>query len=136
MSVDVEGELSIHSEADIVVARRTVRDVAVSIGFGITDVTRVVTASSELARNVYKYGRGGIMRWRRIERDGRHGVELQFVDHGPGIPDISLALQQGYSTGRGLGLGLPAVKRLMDELDIHSVVGSGTTVTSKKWRTL
>ncbi len=134
MSVALEGELTIQTEADIVVARRTVRDIATAIGFGITDVTRVVTASSELARNVYKYGQGGVMRWRQIEQDGRMGVELQFVDHGPGIADIGLALQQGFSTGRGLGLGLPAVKRLMDELEIRSIVGAGTTVTSKKWR--
>jgi serine/threonine-protein kinase RsbT len=133
MSGNAEGEVSIRTEADIIAARRAVREVVVALGFGLTDVTRIVTASSELARNVFKYGGGGVMRWRRVESNGRRGVELQFIDHGPGISDVGLALQQGYSTAKGLGLGLPAAKRLMDELDIHSVIGEGTTVTSKKW---
>jgi serine/threonine-protein kinase RsbT len=128
-----EGEVSIGAEGDIVAVRRLVRELAQELGFGITDVTRVVTAASELARNVIKYAGTGLMRWRRIESNGRRGIELQFIDHGPGISDISLALQKGYSTGKGMGLGLPAAQRLMDEFNIESAVGSGTTVTSKKW---
>jgi serine/threonine-protein kinase RsbT len=128
-----EGEIPIIVEGDIVAVRRLLRQIAQEIGFGITDTTRLVTAASELARNAYKYGGGGLMRWRRIQANGRQGIEIQFVDNGPGISDISLALQQGYTTGKGLGLGLPAAKRLMDELDIQSAVGRGTTVTSKKW---
>jgi serine/threonine-protein kinase RsbT len=134
MSVSPQGEVDIKMESDIVVARRAVREVATQVGFSVTDVTRIVTAASELARNVFKYAGEGVMRWHCVERDGRPGLELQFVDHGPGIPDIDLALQGGYSTGDGLGMGLPGAKRLMDELEVQSVVGQGTTVTLKKWR--
>jgi serine/threonine-protein kinase RsbT len=134
MSTTAEGELAIQNEGDIVATRHTVRELAAEIGFGITDITRIVTAASELARNVYKYGGGGIVRWRRVASPERSGLELQFIDHGPGIPDIAKALEVGYSTGRGLGLGLPAAKRMMDELDIQSQPGQGTCVTLKKWR--
>ena len=129
-----EGQVSIKSESDIVLARREVREVATQIGFSVTDTTRIVTAASELARNIFKYAREGVMRWRRVEKEGSSGLELQFVDNGPGIEDINLAMQEGYSTSEGLGLGLPGVKRLMDEMDIQSAVGKGTTVTLKKWR--
>ena len=134
MSIAPEGELAIQTEGDIVATRHTVRELAVEIGFGITDITRIVTAASELARNVYKYGGGGIVRWRRVASAERSGIELQFIDQGPGIADISKALEAGYSTGQGLGLGLPAAKRLMDELEIQSSPGQGTRVTLKKWR--
>jgi len=127
------GEVPITVEGDIVAVRRLLREVAQEVGFGTTDVTRVVTAASELARNAYKYGGGGVMRWQVIEANGRRGIELKFIDQGPGIVDVSRALEQGYTTGKGLGLGLPAAKRLMDEIDIQSIVGSGTTVTSRKW---
>ena len=129
-----EGQVPINSESDIVLARREVREVAVQIGFSATDTTRIVTAASELARNIFKYAGQGVMHWRRIEKENSSGLELQFVDNGPGIADISLAMQEGFSTSKGLGLGLPGVKRLMDEMDIQSVVGKGTTVTLKKWR--
>ena len=134
MTETLQGEVSIKTEGDIVAARRTVREVAAGAGFGVTDVTRIVTAASELARNVFKYAGEGVMHWRRVETSGRIGIELQFVDRGPGIPNIELALQEGYTTGAGLGLGLPGAKRLMDELEIQSIVGEGTTVTLKKWR--
>jgi len=127
-------EVSIKSEGDIVAARRTVRDAAIQVGFGITDVTRIVTAASELARNVFKYAGEGVMTWRQLEEPGRVGIELRFIDQGPGIADVQLALQEGYSTGAGLGLGLPGAKRLMDEIDIRSAPGRGTTITLKKWR--
>jgi serine/threonine-protein kinase RsbT len=134
MTIASEGELAIQSEGDIVATRHTVREIAVQIGFGITDVTRIVTAASELARNAYKYGGGGIVRWRRVASKERSGIQLQFIDHGPGIADISKALEAGYSTGQGLGLGLPAAKKLVDELDIRSTLGHGTCVTLTKWR--
>jgi serine/threonine-protein kinase RsbT len=134
MNGESDGEIAINTEGDIVAARRTVRGLAVEMGFGLTDVTRIVTAASELARNIFKYGGGGVMRWRQVEDAGRPGIELQFIDHGPGIADIDLALQEGYSTGRGLGLGLPAARRLMDEMDIQSTAGKGTQITLKKWR--
>jgi len=127
------GEVSIRCEGDIVAARRSVREAVMELGFGLTDVTRVVTAASELARNVHKYGGGGVMRWRRLESGGRRGIELEFIDQGRGIADVELAMQQGYSSGKGLGLGLPAARRLMDELEIRTAPGAGTTVTSRKW---
>jgi len=129
-----EGEIPIKTESDIVATRRQVRDAAAQLGFGITDVTRIVTAASELARNVFKYAGEGVMRWKRVETPTQAGLELRFVDRGPGIADIKLAMQEGYSTSKGLGLGLPGVKRLMDEMDIQSEPGKGTTVTLKKWR--
>jgi serine/threonine-protein kinase RsbT len=134
VSVAPEGEIAIECEGDIVATRHTVREIAQQIGFGITDITRIVTAASELARNVYKYGGGGVVRWRCVTSRERPGIELQFIDQGPGIADISKALEPGYSTGQGLGLGLPAAKRLMDELDIRSDPGQGTCVTLTKWR--
>lgn len=134
MGFDGCGELSISTESDIVVARRTIRNAAIQLGFGETDVTRIVTAASELARNVYKYAGKGMMRWRIARTNGREGIELQFADQGPGIQDIGLALQEGYSTNKGLGLGLSGAKRLMDDFDIQSVVGQGTTITLSKWR--
>lgn len=134
MNVSSQGEIPIKTESDIVVARRTVREAAAQVGFGVTDVTRIVTAASELARNVFKYAGSGVMRWRYVESNSRPGLELQFTDHGPGIPDVNLAMQEGYSTGEGLGMGLPGAKRLMDELEIQSAVGQGTTVTLTKWR--
>ncbi|HLJ49888.1 MAG TPA: anti-sigma regulatory factor [Bryobacteraceae bacterium] len=132
--VPPSGEMRIGAETDIVVSRRTVRDAATQFGFSATDVTRIVTAASELARNVFKYAGEGVMRWRHLETNGRVGIELQFVDRGPGIADVEQAMEQGYSTGGGLGVGLPGAKRLVDELEIQSEVGSGTTVTLKKWR--
>ena len=130
-----QGEITIKTEGDIVAARRSVREAAMQAGFTATDVTRIVTAASELARNVFKYAGEGIMRWRGLEAGANPGLELQFVDHGPGIADINMAMQEGYSTSKGLGLGLPGVKRLMDEMEIQSAVGHGTTIILKKWRT-
>lgn len=132
--VPSSGELAIRAENDIVAARRAVRDAATQLGFGATDVTRLVTAASELARNVFKYAGQGVMRWNSMQAETRIGLELQFVDDGPGIADVNRAMEEGYSTGGGLGLGLPGAKRLVDELAIHSAVGQGTTVTLKKWR--
>lgn len=119
---------------DIVNARRFVRDAATSLGFGITDITRIVTAASELSRNIYQYAGSGVMRWRVLEKNAVHGLELIFEDHGPGIADIEKAMEMGYTTGRGLGLGLPGAKRLMDELSIESTIGRGTKIETRKWR--
>jgi serine/threonine-protein kinase RsbT len=109
MNASPQGEVSIKAESDIVVARRTVREAAAQAGFTVTDVTRIVTAASELARNVFKYAGEGVMRWRQVENDSQPGLELKFVDHGPGIPDVNLAMQEGFSTSNGLGMGLPGV---------------------------
>lgn len=134
MTAPSQGEVAIETEGDIVLARRRVRELAIATGFGSTDVTRVVTAASELARNIFQYAGKGAMRWRTIENNGRAGLELQFADQGPGINDVNVAFQDGYSTGQGLGMGLPGTRRLMDEMDIQSQPGQGTTITIKKWR--
>jgi serine/threonine-protein kinase RsbT len=127
------GEFRITSENDIVMARKVVRDAATALGFGLTDVTRIVTAASELTRNIYHYAKSGVMRWRSLNQGARVGLELTFEDNGPGIPDIDRAMEAGFSTGKGLGMGLPGSKRLMDELTIESAVGKGTTVVVRKW---
>ncbi len=128
------GEVKIATEADIALARRAVRDLATKIGFGVTETARIVTAASELSRNIYKYAGSGVMRCQALISDGRCGVELCFEDQGPGIPDLDQALREGYSTGGGLGMGLPGAKRLMDEMEIQTSIGKGTTVRVRKWR--
>jgi serine/threonine-protein kinase RsbT len=129
-----QGQVRIDSEGDIVTARKVVRDAAVAIGFGVTDVTRIVTAASELTRNVFRYAGSGVLYWQKLNASNRVGIELTFEDHGPGIPDIEQAMEIGYTTGGGLGLGLPGARRLMDEMKVESEVGKGTRVTVKKWR--
>jgi len=110
-------------------ARQVVRGTASASGFRLTDVTRIVTAASELARNVFKYAGSGVMQWQTLNKSGRVGVELTFEDNGPGIAKVEQAMEEGYTTGNGLGMGLPGAKRLMDEMEIQSEVGKGTTVT-------
>ena len=126
-------ELKIGSESDIVTARRLVRDSATAMGFGPTDVTRIVTAASELTRNIYVYAKFGDMRCAHVTSGTRSGIELVFDDRGPGIPDITKAMEPGFSTGKSMGLGLSGSKRLMDEFEIRSAPGKGTTVVVRKW---
>jgi len=133
MNDSPQGKVRITSENDIVVARKTVRDATTQLCFGLTDVTRIVTAASELARNIIQYAGAGVMRWTALKQNSLEGIELTFEDKGPGIADIEQAMQPGYSTSRGLGLGLAGAKRLMDEMEIDSQVGKGTTVTARKW---
>jgi serine/threonine-protein kinase RsbT len=133
MNTLLQGEFRIESEGNIVMARKFVRDAANSLGFSLTDVTRIVTAASELTRNIYHYAGCGNMRWSPLNSDSRVGLELVFEDRGPGIPDIEKAMESGFTTGKGMGLGLPGSKRLMDEMEIQSAVGKGTTVTVRKW---
>jgi serine/threonine-protein kinase RsbT len=133
MNASLHGQVSIRGESDIVTTRMTVRDLATRLEFCITDVTRIVTAASELARNVFVYAGSGTMSWSRLDKNGTVGIELKFEDNGPGIPDVEQAMTRGYSTSRGLGLGLPGAQRLMDEMEVHSVVERGTTVTVRKW---
>jgi len=128
-----EGTVKIESEGDIVAVRKTVREISCECGFEITDVTRIVTAASELARNIYHFAGSGDMLWHILETSESIGIELTFVDRGPGIEDIDKAMELGYTTGKGLGLGLPGAKRLMGELEIQSQLGKGTTVTVRKW---
>lgn len=134
MNEAVGTRVPIEKEGDIVAVRQAVRTMATALGFGVTDVTRIVTAASELARNVFLYAGSGVMTSRAVNCRGTTGIELVFEDAGPGIPDIGLALQEGYSTSGGLGLGLPGSRRLMDEMDLRSEAGKGTTVTARKWR--
>jgi serine/threonine-protein kinase RsbT len=133
MKTLLDGEFRIESESDIVTARRLVREAAVALGFGISDVTRIVTAASELTRNIYHYAGRGVMHWRALSQGGRAGLELTFQDEGPGIPDVAQAMEVGFSTGKGMGLGLPGAKRLMDEMSIESRLGQGTAVRVRKW---
>lgn len=131
-STDVE--VAISSENDIVAARKAVRTMATDLAFGLTDVTRIVTAASELARNIYVHADSGVMRCQTLHNAGRVGLELTFEDRGPGIPDIATAMRDGFTTSAGLGMGLPGSRRLMDEFTIDSHVGQGTTVRVRKWR--
>jgi serine/threonine-protein kinase RsbT len=133
MTHDSPTEMTIKTEGDIVLVRRAAREAANRAGFGPTDVTRIVTACSELARNIFKYAGEGTMRWRLIATGNRSGIELEFQDRGPGIADVNQAMEEGYTTGDGLGMGLPGAKRLVDEFDICSSLGQGTTITLKKW---
>ncbi|HEU4597260.1 MAG TPA: anti-sigma regulatory factor [Pyrinomonadaceae bacterium] len=126
--------IALESEHDIAVARGQVRDMAASIGFRLIDQTRLATVASELARNVIKYAKRGRMIAQPTESPyGRGGLRLIFEDNGPGIADIDAAMRDGFSTGRGLGKGLPGSKRLVDEFKIESGVGRGTRVTVVRW---
>ena len=125
------GELEIASEIDISTTRKVIRNAATDLGFGLTDVTRIVTVASELARNIFRYAGSGNLRWKEIT-GVKSGIELTFEDSGPGIADLDQAMEPGYTSGGGLGMGLSGAKRLMDEMEVHSEVGKGTTVTVKK----
>ncbi|MGC9435901.1 MAG: anti-sigma regulatory factor [Methanomicrobiales archaeon] len=123
--------IEIREEGDIVEARRAVRDFTKEMGFGIVDQTKVATAASELARNIYRYAKTGEVIMEEVEHP--RGVKVTFRDRGPGITDIGRALGEGYSTTAGsLGMGLPGAKRLMDEMTVESEPGKGTTVTILK----
>jgi len=124
----------VRSEHDIVLARQTVRKIAQEIGFGIVDQTKIVTAASELARNTVIYGHGGDMRWEALEDGAKRGLRLHFVDQGPGIEDLSRAMTDGWTSGKGLGLGLTGSRRLVNEFEIDSAVGRGTRVVVTRWK--
>jgi serine/threonine-protein kinase RsbT len=128
--------LAIHVGEDVVKVRQEVRDRARALGFSLVDQTKIVTAASELARNVLDYGGGGMVKLEAVESGGRRGLKLTFRDEGPGIADIEQALKDGYTTGSGLGLGLGGAKRLSNEFEISSKPGEGTTVTIVRWKHL
>lgn len=134
MIEDNHGKVVIEDESDIIVARKMIREVAQKTGFSLTDVTRIVTAASELARNIVLYTGSGVMRWCTVDNSATVGIEMTFEDHGPGIADLDQVMQEGYSTSKGLGIGLPGSRRLMDEMEIRSEMGEGTIVVVKKWR--
>jgi serine/threonine-protein kinase RsbT len=125
--------MPIRSSDDIVRVRQDVRSRAIEIGLSLVDQTKIVTAASELARNTLDYGGGGTARLQIIQDGGRRGVRLTFEDQGPGIADIQLALKDGYTSGKGLGLGLSGAKRLSNEFSIDSAPGEGTRVTIVRW---
>ena len=124
-------------EDDMIVARQRARAIAADLGFGAVDQSRIATAVSELTRNVLRYadgGRGEVLIREVAAPSGGRGIEVVVSDNGPGIADIEKALHAGYTSGRGLGMGLPGTKRLMDEMEIDSALGRGTVVTVRKWR--
>jgi serine/threonine-protein kinase RsbT len=125
--------MELRSSEDIVRVRQATRALAVALGFSLVDQTKIVTAASELARNTIEHGRGGSVRLRVLANGPRSGLRLDFQDSGPGIPDLELALRNGYTTGGGLGLGLSGSRRLMNEFEIHSEVGKGTRVSVTRW---
>jgi len=126
--------VALRSVDDIIKARQLVRDCAVMQGLSLVDQTKLVTAASELARNTLVHGGGGEMKLEAVQDGGRRGVKVLFIDQGQGIPDIALAMKDGFSTGGGLGLGLGGAKRLVNEFDIQSEPGKGTTVTIIRWK--
>lgn len=134
MSVLRHEVLPLQSQGDIVTVRQVVRRWAIDAGLGLVDQTKLVTAASELARNAVGYGGGGTVRLELLEDGVRRGVRLTFEDHGPGIPDIALALTDGYTTGTGMGLGLGGSRRLVNDFEIDSAPGRGTRVTVARWK--
>ena len=135
-TADVGAELTLPLQGvqDIAGSRQLVRRLSLELGFSLVDQTKMVTATSELARNTVKYGGGGEMRVEQIVRPNQVGLKVTFVDPGPGIADIEQAMVDGWTTGSGLGLGLSGAKRLVNEFEIESRPGEGTRVTITRWR--
>jgi serine/threonine-protein kinase RsbT len=133
-AIPVELRVPVGADVDIVTARQKGRELAAQCGLSSTDLAVVATAISELARNIVLYAVRGEIILRAVDNGTKRGIEVVATDDGPGISDVPLAMQDGYSTSGGLGLGLPGVRRLMDEFDIASRFGKGTTVTVRKWR--
>lgn len=127
-------KMQIGKEQDVVPFRNRVKEQAVKIGMSVVNQTKLITAASELVRNMLKYAGGGSVLIEVITQGRDNGIRLTFTDKGPGIKDIPLAMKDGFSTGKSLGLGLPGTKRLVNEFDIKSTVGEGTTVSIIKWK--
>ena len=125
--------VDIHSSDDIVAARKAGHQLALDLGFSLTDVTMIATAISEIARNITSYAGRGAVRITVADREGRAALVVRAEDDGPGIADIERAMEDGYSTGRGLGMGLPGARRLMDRLVVDSKLGHGTVIEMWKW---
>jgi len=133
MNISSSGTQGIHIEQDVVLARQMTRKLAQDCGMRLIDLTKLVTAVSELARNTMVYGGGGDMDWQVVEDGARTGLRLTFRDEGPGIPDLKLAMTDGWTSGNGLGLGLTGAKRLVDDFELDTAPGAGTRVTICKW---
>ena len=129
-----QGELPLINERDIVLGRQAVRRVAQEQGFSLVDQTKLVTAASELARNTVTYGGGGTLKWEVLHDGVKRGIRLTFQDQGPGIANIELALTDGWTSGTGMGLGLSGARRLVNEFELNSTVGVGTTVVIVRWK--
>lgn len=134
MATSKTENMSVRSGGDVVLARQRVRSWAAQVGFTLVDQTKIVTAASELARNLVDYGGGGEMVLEQVTNGARQGLRITFQDHGPGIPDIELAMRDGYTTGQGLGMGLGGAKRLVNEFELDSRPGEGTRVVITRWR--
>jgi serine/threonine-protein kinase RsbT len=128
-----EIRVAIRTDADVVTARQEARTMGSRLGFSSTDLTLLATAISEVARNITTYAGEGEVLLRVLDEDGRQGIEVLATDDGPGIDDVELAMQDGYTTGNGLGLGLPGTRRLVDEFSLQTTPGAGTTVRLVKW---
>jgi serine/threonine-protein kinase RsbT len=133
ITVITKQSMLIKQDQDVVPFRNRVKDSAVKIKMGLVNQTKLITAASELVRNMLKYANGGKVFIEVVSKGRETGIRLLFVDSGPGIPDISLAMKDGYSTGKSLGLGLPGTKRLVNEFEIKTGIGVGTTVSIIKW---
>jgi len=134
MTATKSDSLSIRYSDDVVLVRQAVRKWSIEQGFSLVDQTKMITAASELARNTLDYGGGGTVLLEALEKDNRRGLRLTFEDHGPGIADIDLALTDGYTSGKGMGLGLGGARRLVNDFEIESEVGKGTRVKITRWR--
>ena len=134
MSEPKRETLALQNSNDVVLARQKVRQWAMELQFSLVDQTKLVTAASELARNTLDHGKGGSMTIEQTGVGGRQGLRLIFEDHGPGIPDIEMALKDGFTTGSGMGLGLGGSKRLVNEFSIESAPGKGTRITVARWK--
>ena len=134
MSANTKGEAPLRSEHDIVLARQQVRRLTQELQFSLVDQTKMVTAASELARNALVYGGGGKMEWEVLSVESRRGLKLLFSDEGPGIPNLDLAMTDGWTSGKGLGMGLTGAKRLVNDFGIDSKVGAGTRVMIARWK--
>lgn len=121
-------------ENDIVMSRQQVRKLTQALKFSLVDQTKMITAASELSRNTVVYGGGGEMRWTLLAQGTKTGLKLEFEDQGPGIPDLDLALTDGWTSGKGMGMGLSGSRRLVNEFDIRTAVGAGTCVTIVRWK--
>ncbi|WP_426139017.1 anti-sigma regulatory factor [Pseudomonas sp. DWP3-1-2] len=133
MTVRSEGSQPVLIEQDVVQARQLARKLAQECGMRLIDLTKMVTAVSELARNTMVYGGGGHMDWQILDDDLRTGLRITFRDEGPGIPDLKLAMTDGWTSGKGMGLGLTGAKRLVDEFELDTAPGAGTRVTITRW---
>jgi serine/threonine-protein kinase RsbT len=134
MTVTKDETMPVRSSEDIVRVRQTVRVWAVGLSFGLVDQTKLVTAASELSRNAVDYGGGGTVKLEALNNGVRRGLRLTFEDHGPGIANVELVMQDGYSTSSGLGLGLGGARRLANEFEIDSRLGDGTRVCITRWK--